>query len=138
MKRTGFSRLPCEALVCITLVRVCLLTGDHGSFSDVDADDPPVFLTVSGDDTLPCPKICIHHPVFGVRLKAAADVAGATTFLEHEVYKEGADRRARNSATYIERPTSGDGRNVKYKSAMGFIFDHVGMDAGGKPKPVAI
>lgn len=51
---------------------------EFSSFNHVSKDDPPLFMSYSGDMTLPSKNAGhgIHHPVYGVKMKEKADSVG--------------------------------------------------------------
>jgi acetyl esterase/lipase len=57
---------------------------EFSPYNHVSADDPPLFMTYSGDMTLPSKNAGhgIHHPVYGVKLKEKCDQVGAPCYLQ--------------------------------------------------------
>lgn len=51
---------------------------EFSSFNHVSKDDPPLFMSYSGDMTLPSKDAGhgIHHPVYGIKMKEKADRVG--------------------------------------------------------------
>ena len=70
----------CCSCVCVGGVCVIFVFCANGAENRIAAQ-------VDGDETIPCVTNCIHHAVFGMHLKTAADAAGAVVYLEHQVPK---------------------------------------------------
>ena len=56
---------------------------EFSAINHVSKDDPPIFMSYSADMTLPSKNAGhgIHHPVFGVKMKEAADAVGMEAHL---------------------------------------------------------
>jgi arylformamidase len=56
---------------------------EFSPYNHLDASDPPLFMTYGSDMTLPSKDAGhgIHHPVFGLKLKAKADEVGQECYL---------------------------------------------------------
>merc|ERR1711918_64196 len=110
---------------------------EFSAINHVDAEDPPVYLTVqaSMDEALPCKTICIHHPEFGRMLKKAADKAGSVAIIEEQGAYSG-DKKLRQGKWDNKIEFSKVSGAKEFPTPMAFIYSTMGVEF--KPDPKAI
>ena len=77
---------------------------EFSSYNHVSKDDPPLFMSYSGDMTLPSKNAGhgIHHPVYGVKMKEKADSVGMECHLLIGDGTASKSARYRNANEFIE------------------------------------
>ena len=57
---------------------------EFSPYNHLDGNDPPLFMSYDNNMTLPCESAShgIHHPVFGLKMKAKADQVGHESHLQ--------------------------------------------------------